>query len=189
MMCGEWGASRCSPQKWFKYMGDANGNPYVPFQITYNTTDPIPGYIPRNPKIVPCNRAVDVSWTQWNEIDSFVAKISIDSNIHQNKTLPCACVDCEETCPVPPPQPPPPKPFTIFGLDGYAVIMSVVFVVLSGLFMIGACLLPSKELNGKWSMFDFIHFSARKSHFQHPKKPKRIGTVYLFFVVIWYSYL
>lgn len=42
-------------------MGDSDGNPYVPFQITYNTTDQIPGYTPRNPEIVPCNKAVDVS--------------------------------------------------------------------------------------------------------------------------------
>lgn len=64
MMCGDWGASRCSPRKWFTYMGDAEGNPYVPFQITYMVqpnTDPIDGYIPQNPKVVPCYQAVNVS--------------------------------------------------------------------------------------------------------------------------------
>lgn len=67
----------------------------------------------------------------------------------QNKTLPCACVDCEQSCPVPPPPPPTPKPFTIFGLDGYKVCMAVLFVVLSTLFLIGVCLYPSKSIDGE----------------------------------------
>lgn len=41
-------------------MGDAVGNPYVPFQITYKTND-VAGYTPLNPNVVPCNQAVDVS--------------------------------------------------------------------------------------------------------------------------------
>ncbi|XP_055301385.1 NPC intracellular cholesterol transporter 1 isoform X4 [Sitodiplosis mosellana] len=124
MMCGEWGASRCSPKKWFDFMGDASdNNPYVPFQITY-ITDPIPGYTQLDPPTVPCNKAVN------------------------NKTLPCACVDCEQSCPKPSPLPPPPKPFTIFGLDGYKVFMAALFVVFSALFLIGVCLYPSKSMDG-----------------------------------------
>lgn len=61
MMCGEWGASRCSPKKWFEFMGDAEGNLYVPFQITY-ITDPIVGYTPLSPLVVPCNQAINVSF-------------------------------------------------------------------------------------------------------------------------------
>lgn len=64
MMCGDWGASRCSPQKWFEFMGDAEGNPYVPFQITYlaqPNVKPIDGYIPHNPTVTPCNKAINVS--------------------------------------------------------------------------------------------------------------------------------
>lgn len=60
MMCGEWGASRCSPKKWFEFLGDATDNMYVPFQITY-ITDPIDGYTPLDPLVVPCNQAVNVS--------------------------------------------------------------------------------------------------------------------------------
>lgn len=59
VMCGEWGASRCSPKKWFEFMGDASGNLYVPFQITY-ITDPVDDYIPLDPEIVPCNKAINV---------------------------------------------------------------------------------------------------------------------------------
>lgn len=61
IMCGEWGASRCSPKKWFDYMGDAVDNSaYVPFQITY-ITEPIPGYTQHDPPTVPCNKAANVS--------------------------------------------------------------------------------------------------------------------------------
>lgn len=62
-MCGEWGASRCSAMKWFHFMGDAAGNPYVPFQINYlpqSSDNPVNGYTPHDPKIVPCNQAIDV---------------------------------------------------------------------------------------------------------------------------------
>lgn len=64
LMCGQYEASRCSPTKWFTYMGDAANNNYVPFQITYvqhhtNTTDN--GISPLNPKTTPCHKAVNVS--------------------------------------------------------------------------------------------------------------------------------
>lgn len=40
-------------------MGDAVGNLFVPFQITY-ITEPIPGYTQLDPPIVPCNKAINV---------------------------------------------------------------------------------------------------------------------------------
>lgn len=62
IMCGEWGASRCTPLKWFHFMGDAENNIYVPFQITYkNTDEPIGPFIPVDPVITPCNKALNVS--------------------------------------------------------------------------------------------------------------------------------
>lgn len=64
LMCGDWGASRCSPTKWFAFMGDAAGSPYVPFQITYkhypNTTE-VNGFTPVDPRVVPCSEKLDVS--------------------------------------------------------------------------------------------------------------------------------
>uniref|UniRef100_A0A182W717 SSD domain-containing protein n=1 Tax=Anopheles minimus TaxID=112268 RepID=A0A182W717_9DIPT len=119
LMCGDWGASRCSAKKWFHYMGDAENNLYVPFQIDYvahsSPNETIDGYLPWNPRIVPCNEKLDAN------------------------TPACSCVDCEASCPKPPPPPGPPQPFVIYGMDGYAVVMFVVFVVCSGLFLIGAC--------------------------------------------------
>lgn len=62
IMCGEWGSSRCSPAKWFHYMGDASTNSFVPFQITYiNTDNPIGPFKPMNPEITPCNKSLNVS--------------------------------------------------------------------------------------------------------------------------------
>ncbi|XP_049279815.1 NPC intracellular cholesterol transporter 1 isoform X3 [Anopheles funestus] len=125
LMCGDWGASRCSAKKWFYYMGDAENNLYVPFQIDYvahsSPNETIDGYLPWNPRIVPCNEKLDAN------------------------TPACSCVDCEASCPKPPPPPGPPQPFVIYGMDGYAVVMFVVFVVCSGLFLIGACFCHSSS--------------------------------------------
>ncbi|XP_052864523.1 NPC intracellular cholesterol transporter 1 [Anopheles cruzii] len=119
LMCGDWGASRCSPTKWFHYMGDAQNNLYVPFQIDYvahgSANETIDGYLPWNPRVVPCREKLN------------------------DNTPACSCVDCEASCPKPPAPPAPPQPFVIYNLDGYAVVMFVVFVVCSGLFLIGAC--------------------------------------------------
>lgn len=61
LMCGEWGASRCSALKWFTYMGDAEDNVYVPFQITYVPTDvKIDRFEPMDPTITPCSKALNV---------------------------------------------------------------------------------------------------------------------------------
>ncbi|XP_011630043.1 NPC intracellular cholesterol transporter 1-like [Pogonomyrmex barbatus] len=112
LMCGEWGASRCTALKWFHFMGDAN-NIYVPFQITYiNTDEPVGPFVPLDPLITPCSKAL-------------------------NKNIPaCSCVDCEQSCPIPPPMPPLPKPFSIFGYDGYEVIMTIIFICGSCLFLL-----------------------------------------------------
>lgn len=62
MMCGEWGAIGCTAARWFKYMGDEKGNPYVPFQITYISSDgPVGNMTPPDLPILPCSAAVNVS--------------------------------------------------------------------------------------------------------------------------------
>jgi len=61
LMCGEWGASRCTPSKWFYFMGDAENNIYVPFQITYRNTDgPVGPFVPLDPPITPCSKPLNV---------------------------------------------------------------------------------------------------------------------------------
>ncbi|KAG5875522.1 hypothetical protein JTB14_013676 [Gonioctena quinquepunctata] len=121
IMCGDWGATRCTPLRWFTYLGDKN-TPQVPFQINYiNETEPHNGFIPLNPPTISCKTPLN------------------------DKTPACSCVDCEDSCPVPPPQPPPPQPFKVAGFDGYSFVMLLVFVIGSAMFLLG--IIACKEGN------------------------------------------
>lgn len=61
----------------------------------------------------------------------------------QNGTA-CACLDCESSCPVAPPLPPAPIPFTLLGMDGYALVLLLLFFLGSLLFLSGVfCCTPS----------------------------------------------
>jgi hypothetical protein len=43
-------------------MGEAQDNPFVPFQITYiETNKTIKSYVPLNPSITPCSKGISVS--------------------------------------------------------------------------------------------------------------------------------
>ncbi|KAG5682988.1 hypothetical protein PVAND_012302 [Polypedilum vanderplanki] len=117
LMCGSWGASKCSPARWFGYMGDAVNNPFVPFQINYLPQDSSSrndDIKPLDSKVVPCNQPVD------------------------DKTPACSCVDCQASCPKPPPPDPVVRPFIIWGFDGYAVVMFFIFLLGSLIFIMGA---------------------------------------------------
>ncbi|XP_063990159.1 NPC intracellular cholesterol transporter 1 isoform X1 [Diachasmimorpha longicaudata] len=113
LMCGDWASSHCTPKRWFEFMGDAANNPYVPFQITYiGTNKKVGNFTPMDPNITPCSKP------------------------YNSTTAACSCVDCEESCPVPPPAPLPPKPFSLFGYDGYAVTMTIIFILGTPLFLL-----------------------------------------------------
>lgn len=61
IMCGPWGASRCNPQRWYNYLGKAQGNPFVPFQINYKYADTeLNKYTPLNVSTTPCNKGLSV---------------------------------------------------------------------------------------------------------------------------------
>ncbi|XP_056644165.1 NPC intracellular cholesterol transporter 1-like isoform X3 [Diorhabda sublineata] len=125
LMCGDWGSAKCSPLRWFTYLGDKD-TPMVPFQINYiNSTGRINGFDPLNLTSVPCNKSVD------------------------GISPACSCVDCEESCPAPPYVPSPVQPFKIFGLDGYAVVMTVIFVVGSAIFLISVLLFSGRNNIGR----------------------------------------
>lgn len=62
-MCGGWGAARCTPERWYKFMGDVSET-FVPFQMNYKlheNTEKTGNFTPLDPKIIPCNSTVDVS--------------------------------------------------------------------------------------------------------------------------------
>lgn len=63
LMCGDWGASRCSPKRWYGFMGDASTNSFVPFQINYRphtSSVKVDGFTPMDPRVIPCSESVDV---------------------------------------------------------------------------------------------------------------------------------
>lgn len=63
LMCGNWGASKCTPRRWYDFMGDVELD-FVPFQINYkfrNSTARVDGFTAMNPPITHCNESVDVS--------------------------------------------------------------------------------------------------------------------------------
>ncbi|KAJ8956647.1 hypothetical protein NQ318_014001 [Aromia moschata] len=121
IMCGSWGAAKCSPLRWFHYMGDSS-NPFVPFQINYieETKPVVNGFTPFNETVTPCTKHLRaVAWTA---------------------RLAALC---------PPPSPPPPKPFAVAGFDGYGFLMVVIFVVGSLMFLLAVCVCSSgKNLVG-----------------------------------------
>ncbi|CAG4956215.1 unnamed protein product [Parnassius apollo] len=120
MMCGQWGAAYCTPQRWFDFMGDASGA-FVPFQINYISGDqPADGFTPYSPPTRPCNVGIKGSPG-------------------------CSCLDCAASCPAPPPRPPPPRPFSIHGADGYAVVMAIVFLIFTTLFLGGVFCCNQRE--------------------------------------------
>lgn len=62
LMCGGWGAAKCSALRWYGFMGDAEED-VVPFQINYlvqKSAAKVDGFTPFNPRVIPCNESVDV---------------------------------------------------------------------------------------------------------------------------------
>ncbi|XP_014262096.1 Niemann-Pick C1 protein isoform X2 [Cimex lectularius] len=116
VMCGDHKAIGCSPLIWFNFMGDPDKNAYAPILMNYiPTEEPTKNIIPFNPKIIPCNVALD------------------------KHTPPCSCVDCEQSCPSPPPPKPPFEPFMILGLPGLPLVMLLIFVGGTSLFLSAVC--------------------------------------------------
>ncbi|KAG8296957.1 hypothetical protein J6590_045800 [Homalodisca vitripennis] len=116
LMCGQWGASRCTPRKWFDYMGDPALNTYVPFKVAYvsvpSTNASIDGFQVLNPEIRACNVPVN----------SF--------------TPACSCMDCEASCPADPPPHLPDRPCRLLGIDCYHIMMLSLFVFGSMAFLL-----------------------------------------------------
>ncbi|KAG8224453.1 hypothetical protein J437_LFUL003176, partial [Ladona fulva] len=113
LMCGDWGASRCTPYRWFRFMGDEESNSYAPFQMTYiYSNEEVDNFTPLSPPIIPCSKPLN------------------------NDTPACSCVDCERSCPAPPPPAPKPNPWLIFGEDGYTIAAALLFVIGSIAFLL-----------------------------------------------------
>lgn len=134
LMCGDFGASRCTPMRWFGFMGDEAGNAFVPFQINYrphNSSAKVNGFTPMNPWVIPCSESVDVR-------GSFCLFRKIVNILYSQGVKPaCSCVDCASSCPKPPPPEPIPQRFIIWGCDGYVIVMLFIFLIGSSMFVMG----------------------------------------------------
>lgn len=65
MGCSDWGASKCSKEKWFEFMGNVTAYESIPFQINYKplklTNQTASWKKPLNPSVIPCSQSIDVS--------------------------------------------------------------------------------------------------------------------------------
>ncbi|XP_054268696.1 NPC intracellular cholesterol transporter 1-like [Macrosteles quadrilineatus] len=116
IMCGQWGASRCSPYKWFSYMFDPNLNSYVPLKVAFvpvtSDQELVDGFSPLEPETFTCDVPVNA------------------------QTSACSCMDCEASCPAAPPPPTPVVPCLVLGLPCLYVVMATVFIITSAVFLV-----------------------------------------------------
>ncbi|XP_070506187.1 NPC intracellular cholesterol transporter 1 homolog 1b-like [Chironomus tepperi] len=130
LMCGQWGAVKCSPLRWFQHMGDdkPGGEERIPFQMNYKPVKSNEvlkdGIKPLNPLVTPCNQSVN------------------------NKSA-CSCVDCASSCPKAQ------RPVTEIKEeesskhDKYLISIMLIFCIGSLLFIIFAIKSSNNEDKGK----------------------------------------
>ncbi|XP_036382087.1 NPC1-like intracellular cholesterol transporter 1 [Megalops cyprinoides] len=120
-MCGRYGATLCTPKRWYDFQGDSS-NGLAPLDIDFRLIPeggPVPpGIVPYDGRVLRCNETTDAGGEA------------------------CSCQDCVESCPQVPAPDPPAKPFMIGQLDGVLVVCLVSFLALS-LFFLGFLLLRS----------------------------------------------
>uniref|UniRef100_A0A672MRJ0 NPC1 like intracellular cholesterol transporter 1 n=1 Tax=Sinocyclocheilus grahami TaxID=75366 RepID=A0A672MRJ0_SINGR len=107
-MCGRYGATLCTPQRWLDFQGDSS-NGLAPLDINF--------------KLLPDGQTAGLPPG---------AVLFAGTALNCNETTPtggeaCSCQDCEQSCPAVPQPPPLPEPFMIGQLDGVLVICIIVF--------------------------------------------------------------
>lgn len=120
-MCGEYDAARCTVKRWYEYLGtiDPDAN-LVPFQINY------------------------LSQPNDDVVNNFIPYNPRVAPCNET----CACADCEAACPATPSKELK-KNFWIFDMDGYAVIMAMIFTIGSGLFLIFSVCSKERKAKGE----------------------------------------
>ena len=79
-LCGPWGSYRCTPHRWFDYMGSTE-NGFSPFDILYqyigNDSIVPEGIVPFDYVTLGCQEKLGVSWRGFlNLFSDFVAEFS-----------------------------------------------------------------------------------------------------------------
>lgn len=107
-MCGRYGSTLCTPQRWLDFQGDSS-NGLAPLDINFRllpdgqTAGLPPGAVLFAGRALNCNETTPTGGE------------------------PCSCQDCEQSCPAVPQPPPLQEPFMMGDLDGVLVICIIVF--------------------------------------------------------------
>ncbi|RXN14188.1 Niemann-Pick C1 1 [Labeo rohita] len=110
-MCGRYGSTLCTPQRWLDFQGDSS-NGLAPLDINFRllpdgqTAGLPPGAVLFAGRALNCNETTPTGGE------------------------PCSCQDCEQSCPAVPQPLPLQEPFMMGDLDGVLVICIIVFACL-----------------------------------------------------------
>ncbi|XP_060813473.1 NPC intracellular cholesterol transporter 1 homolog 1b-like [Bombus pascuorum] len=104
LACGVHDASRCNAKLWYEFQGDPVANGFIAFRMTFITDKPY-----------------------WNEPTKTCDK-------QYDGLSACSCVDCPRSCPFIKLDKSGDVPFTLFGMNGYSIIIATV-VILSSLYI------------------------------------------------------
>lgn len=133
-MCGRYGSTLCTPQRWYDFQGDSS-NGLAPLDINF--------------RLLPPGQTAGLPPG---------ATVFAGTALNCNETTPaggeaCSCQDCVQSCPPVPELAPLPKPFMIGKLDGVLVICVIVFSII---FLLFICFLAFKysTQQRKWKSKD-----------------------------------
>jgi Niemann-Pick C1 protein len=100
LACGSFGAKDCTPERWYRFLGQPSLNPLVPFKIDYTVSDN------------PAERYESETKECHDSYEDF---------------YPCACVDCSGSCPVGDPPQADDRGLVILELNGVTFILALLF--------------------------------------------------------------
>ncbi|XP_017872469.1 PREDICTED: Niemann-Pick C1 protein [Drosophila arizonae] len=106
--CGAYNAKTCNYRRWYFFMGDGDNNDYVPFVINYTwSEDAAPG-----------------------STDVYLSVFPLECGESYEGNYACACIDCEDSCPLTDPPAGYEDPWQIAGLYGITFIVALVIALL-----------------------------------------------------------
>lgn len=111
--CGAFNAKTCNYRRWYHFMGDAENSDYVPFVINYMWSDD----------------ALEGSQ------ESYLKLHPLDCGQSYVGNYACACIDCEQSCPLTDAPIGYQDPWQIAGLYGITFIVALVIGLIIGVFI------------------------------------------------------
>ncbi|PAA93975.1 hypothetical protein BOX15_Mlig020273g3, partial [Macrostomum lignano] len=115
-LCGSVSVEKCTIQDIYNFIGDTKANSLAPFDTKYLIQDQC--YTNGSESMCPMNSSL----------------VKCELGDKSGGIAPCSCTDCQAACVKPPPIPAPPKPWRILGVDGWYLILFLVYAVFILLF-------------------------------------------------------